>query len=360
MKAMRTLCNTTSGLTQAGLAASTVNAPASLTATATSRVLVSLAALLLMLLAATAPTAQAQQPRFLSLMPPEGLPIIPVFEGWVAHADGSRGYSFGVINRNEVGVDIPLGAGNTITPGRYDGSQPTHFPPGRSTGFFYLVVSPADAELDVWWELQTGTQEALKVPGRSRESAYELDFVRPRPQGALQPLASFGEFEVSHATSGTDDTDETGDTGSTGEAGEADGLKAGLLASIKDYPEPVAVGEEIVLAVTALDPSDRDPSDPRFGEPLDLGVEFNKYQGPGAVSFRRDPNAPEPENPYNESDPRFSRWTPPEANEAVLDGGRGYRVCSRDLRGGWRVPDSRQDRQLHRPGQFQRRPVLLD
>ena len=246
-----------------------------------------------------------QQPRFLSLTPPEGLPVIPVLEGWVAYPDGSRGFSYGVINRNEEGIDIPLGDGNYVEPAAYHGFQPTHFPPGRSTGVFYIVVPAEDAAIDVWWHLQTGSSEALKVPGRASQSAYELDFVRPRPQGALQPLAAF-------STDGAND--ESADDGA---------LAAGLMAGISERPRPVQAGQEVTLSVRARDPSDRDPSDPRFGEPLDMGVMFNKYQGPGAVEFIRSPDAPEPENPYAEDDPRHPFWTPPGANEAVISGGAG-------------------------------------
>ncbi|MGI9250569.1 MAG: hypothetical protein ACR2PR_05175 [Pseudohongiellaceae bacterium] len=267
-------------------------------ATRATRTIARLSAALLVLFAAT---VWAQQPRFLSLTPPEGLPVIPVLEGWVALEDGSRGFSYGVINRNDVPVEIPQGEKNYLEPARYNGFQPTHFPPGRGTGIFYIVVSPEDADIDVWWYLQTGDSEVLKVPGRASQSAYELDFIRPRPQGGLQPWVSFGD---------TDD------------------LSPGLLASIKDYPGRVATGEEISLTVTARDPSERDPTDPRFEEPLDMGVEFNKYQGPGEVTFSRDPNAPEPENPYEEDDPRFSRWTPPEANEATIEGGAGSVVVN--------------------------------
>ena len=40
----------------------------------------------LLLLAVSLPTqGQDDQPRFLSLTPPEGLPIIPLMEGWVAN-----------------------------------------------------------------------------------------------------------------------------------------------------------------------------------------------------------------------------------------------------------------------------------
>jgi len=246
------------------------------------------------LLALIAVTAHAQQPRFLSLTPPEGLPVIPVLEGWVANPDGSRSFSFGIINRNEHAIDLPIGDANFVEPARYNGMQPTHFPPGRSTGVFYVTTTPADAGIDVWWNLKTGDSEVLKVPGRAGVGAYELDFDRPRPQGALQPWASFG-----------------------------DDLSPGLLANITDHDETVSVGEPTTLTISASDPAERDPTDPRFGEPLDMGVTFVKYQGPGDVTFERTADAPEPENPFSEGDPRFARWSPPEANETEIPGPSG-------------------------------------
>ena len=239
--------------------------------------------------------AVAQQPRFLSLTPPEGLAVIPLFEGWTANPDGSRSFSFGAINRNKVAVDIPLGEGNYLEPAAYNGFQPTHFPPGRITGIFVVTVPAEAADIDVWWHLQTGDGEVLKVPGRARFSAYELDFVRPRPQGALQPLAAFDDNE----------------------------LRAGLMAGVSDYPETVVAGEEVVFIVKGRDPSDRDPSDPRFGKPLDMGVALNKYQGPGDVAFFRNPDTPEPVNPYDEDDRRFRFWRKPGTNEAAISGGAG-------------------------------------
>lgn len=251
-----------------------------------------------LLLAAIALPSQGQddQPRFLSLSPPEGLAIIPLMEGWVANADGSYTISFGFINRNtDQDVDIPLGENNYIEPAEFDGMQPTHFPSGRGTGVFTVTLPADQADTDVWWRLRSGEGEVLQVPGRRGSAAYELDFIRPRPQGSFQPLAAFGDT----------------------------GLSAGLTANISDHGETVAAGEPVELVVNARDPAERDPEDPRFGEPLDMNVEFNKHQGPGEVIFERDPEAPVRENPFDEDDPRFAFFTAPDSNEAVIQGGEG-------------------------------------
>lgn len=260
-----------------------------------------LATLLLGLLATATLTVNAQvpgqQPRFLSLTPPEGLPIIPVFEGWFANADGSTSFSFGIINRNDVPVDIPVGEANYIEPQKYNGEQPTHFPAGRSTGVFVVTVPESEQGNDVWWYVKTGAADVLKVPGRRGRSAYELDFDRPRPQGALQPRVGIGE----------------------------DGReRAGLHAQTGDFPgNPVRAGEQVELVITATDPAERDASDPRFGEPLPMNVRWAKYQGPGEVTFTRHEDTEVPENPFPEDNPRHEFWEEPAANEQQIPGPSG-------------------------------------
>lgn len=260
-----------------------------------------LAALTMAMMATVAMTVQAQgnqeQPRFLSLQPPEGLPIIPVFEGWIDNTDGTTSFSYGIINRNEVPVEIPIGENNYFEPSEHNGMQPTHFPPGRSTGAFTVTVPNSERETDVWWYVKTGEADVLKVPGRYGRSAYELDFVRPRPQGALQPLVGIG----------------------------ADGEQAaGLYAQIADYPGgTVAAGEQVELVINATDPADRDPTDPRFDEPLPMNVTWNKYQGPGEVTFTRHEDTEVPENPFEPDNPRFEFWEEPAANEHQIPGPSG-------------------------------------
>ena len=249
-------------------------------------------------IAASAVSAQSVETgRFLSIAPPGGLPIIPVLEGWISNPDGTTSFSFGMINRNDEGMDIPLGEGNRIEPAKYDGIQPTYFPPGRTTGAFTVTVPADESSNDVWWYLTTGDAEELKVPGRNSQGAYELDFIRPRPQGALQPLVGIGE----------------------------DGNQLpGLYSQIGDFPGgAVNAGEQVEIVVNATDPAVRDETDPRFGEPLPMGVEFQKYQGPGDVEFARHEDTEVAENPYSEDDPRFRFFREPAVNQTEIAGPSG-------------------------------------
>ena len=250
----------------------------------------------LMLIALVSISTQAQPSRFLSLTPPEGLPIIPVLEGWTANPDGSRSFSFGYINRNKEAVSLPLGEANYMDPAEYSGMQPTYFPAGRGTGVFTVTVPADKADIDVWWYLKTGAQDALKVPGRAGISAYELDFILPRPQGALQPFAGFGENNE---------------------------ISPGLFASVRDYPGSVKAGTPVMLTVKVKDPSVRDAADPRFKELLPVGVTFTKYQGEGDVTFTRHESTEIPTNPYKEGDPRFSRFREPSASQVSVPNTEG-------------------------------------
>jgi hypothetical protein len=234
--------------------------------TQTIRTVISIA---LGLLLAVSLSVQAQQPsRFLTLSPPDGLPIIPVLEGWVANEDGSRSFVFGYINRNDTAVDIPIGENNYMEPAEFNGMQPTHFDTRRGPQVFTVTVPADRADEDVWWYVKTGDSEVLKVPGRARDSAYEIDFIRPRPQGSLQPMVGFGE----------------------------NGQRArGNQALVEDFSGQVTAGEPVVLTVNVEDISQRDPNDIRFGEPLDVGIHWSHHQGPGSIEFTRHESTPEPE-----------------------------------------------------------------
>jgi len=236
----------------------------------------------LLLTVALSAQSQTTRPgeRFLSLAPPVGMPIVPLLEGWIRHDDGSRTFVFGYINRNEEEVNIPLGEGNFIEPAKYDGMQPTHFDSGRGSQTFTVHVPPNEADISVWWNLKTGDNELAKVPGRANQGAYEIDFVLPRPQGAMQPFLGAGE---------------------DGEATRGHSIFVHDVGNAR-------VGQAIPLTVNVSDDSFRDPEDPRFEGVAEVGVHFEQHQGPGNVEFSRDPSMPEPENPYDERDPRFANW----------------------------------------------------
>ena len=78
-----------------------------------------LSVLSFLLLVLAGALSQAQQPRFLNIKPPSGLPIVPIMEGWIVNPDGTRSYSYGYLNRNDEAVEIPLSESNFIEPAEF-------------------------------------------------------------------------------------------------------------------------------------------------------------------------------------------------------------------------------------------------
>ena len=83
-----------------------------------------------------------------------GQNVAPAFEGWEQNEDGSFNFLFGYMNRNWLEeIDVPVGEGNTFSPGPADRGQPTHFLPRRNR-FVFKVRVPADwGDRELVWTL---------------------------------------------------------------------------------------------------------------------------------------------------------------------------------------------------------------
>jgi hypothetical protein len=224
--------------------------------------------------ATNAPPLSAQQEWLNSPLADGNRPVFPFFEGWYDNGDGTYTISFGYLNRNTEEVkEIPHGDRNYIEPAEHNGVQPTHFLASRNRGVFAITVPADRRDEDVWWYIADEDGNELKVPGRARSPAYELDW-NPRPHGSLPPLMWFR---------------------SEGEAGKGPG---GVWAPAT---LTTSVGRPLELAVSARDESVRDPQDARFRETIPVRVVWSKYQGPpGEVTFTRHPSNPEAPRPTEE------------------------------------------------------------
>jgi hypothetical protein len=165
-------------------------------------------------------TLVAQQ-RPLAPQPPNGLRVVPFFEGFYANPDGGATFVFGYSNPNRDDVvEIPIGPDNFIEPKEFNGSQPTSFPPpgaetpdtgaaagggaaggggaggaaagggggGRRAGHergVFTVTVPASFKGDVVWTIRNQGQK-FSVPGRTRSGAYQLRW--PMAMGSTPPL----------------------------------------------------------------------------------------------------------------------------------------------------------------------------
>ena len=193
----------------------------------------------------------------------EGQAIAPMFNGWIAHEDGSVQMIFGFanLNRDEI-VDIPLGPNNHIEPAQFDGVQPTHFPtytrPGfvgiQERGVFAVTVPPEMAGTEVVWTL-THAGHTYSIPGRATSSAYEMSS-DPAAWGSFNPAIRFNQ-------AGPESTD-----------------REGIYASRIN----AKVGQPVTLTAYIQDRGDRDGYDlERTIFPL--GTEWILHQGPAEPHF---------------------------------------------------------------------------
>src|SRR5690606_37318420 len=149
------------------------------------------------------------------------------------------------------------GPDNFIVPERFDGQQPTAFPPRRERGVFAVII-PADmAGQDVVWTLRHRGQ-TLSVPGRVTSEAYQLSY-QPMAAGSVPPELRFS-------------ADGPGGQGVAG-------ITADRVVSAR-----VGVPVEIDLWIDDS-ASERDP--------VGLEAAWFKYSGPigGAVTFEPDSEA---------------------------------------------------------------------
>ncbi len=206
-------------------------------------------------LLAAGSVAIAQLP--MSSRPRSGAGVTPVFEGWYTNPDGTLTLSFGYFNRNtEETVQVSLGENNRFDGGEPDRGQPAVFLPGRQWGVFGVRVLPDMGDAKVYWTLNI-RGESHSVPGHL-DRGYYLD--------ALEGEAGTGNTPpvLRLAPDGTP---------SQGPAGNV-----GLSLTAR-------VGEPVSLSVWANDDWRFEPYWHRGRDPDRLTLTWQRYRGPGNVSF---------------------------------------------------------------------------
>ena len=154
---------------------------------------------LLALLVLPAPASMAQQILLsdqtwsADLIRPRGQPVIPLFDGLFANADGSKSLCFSFFNLNsEQSLTIPLGTDNHLSDASLDAILPTHFDPlpprYRHKFCVFTVTVPASFGIDetVVWNLSSASQ-SLSIPGHILP-AYVLDEPASGGRGDGAPL----------------------------------------------------------------------------------------------------------------------------------------------------------------------------
>lgn len=224
---------------------------------------------------------------------PHGQPVIPVFDGWIPKADGTRDLCFGYINLNTKEVfEIPIGPNNMIEPAQFNGAQPTHFkevPRGYRRYYCTFTVNvPADFTEKVVWTLRVGGKP-YSVPGHTAAPEYLMEDLDQASREVVAPVVTFTE-----------------------PAG-ADGR--GRTTPATAGPVRASVGTPLTLTASVADPT---------GAPTPSLITWVKHSGPvGSVTFSPDEIDLRPGTTTATTTATFSEPGDYVLRMQAIDGGRG-------------------------------------
>jgi hypothetical protein len=176
-----------------------------------------------------------------------GQGVAPVFEGYDTNPDGSFNMWFGYMNRNyEEEPDIPIGPDNHFQPGAADRGQPTHFAIRRHKDIFSVTVPKDFGETKLIWTLTAHGQTAQVT-------------------GTLSPVWM---IDRKYTTRGANIDNPYSNTPP--------------VVTVEPMDKTIGPNETLSLAVSATD----DGRPVRNGKPIGMTMEWEKYRGPGQVTFQ--------------------------------------------------------------------------
>jgi len=176
-----------------------------------------------------------------------GQGVSPVFEGYDTNPDGSFNMWFGYMNRNyEEEPDVPVGADNGFQPGPADRGQPTHFAIRRHKDIFSVRVPKDFGDQKLTWTLTVNGQTAQIV-------------------GTLNPVWM---IDRNFTTRGANIENPYSNTPP--------------IVKVEPMEKAIAKSDTLSLAVSATD----DGRPARNGKPIGMTMEWEKYRGPGDVTFK--------------------------------------------------------------------------
>lgn len=224
-----------------------------------------------------------------------GQHVEPAFEGWRPNPDGTFNFMFGYMNENwEESPDVPIGDNNFFAPGDTDRGQPTHFLPRRNR-FTFEVTVPADwGDRELVWTLNVNGEER-KAYATLRQDYLVDNMVIASETGSLGAGTSSPESRANIPPVVT----VVGDERRTVRAGQP--LEVDTEVTDDGLPEPTdpveearrfaefaggglaaaLVTEEAVMQRRLMSPPIKVTVDKVNG----LYYSWNKYRGPGNVTF---------------------------------------------------------------------------
>ncbi len=242
----------------------------------------------------------------------KGQHVEPAYEGWRENNDGSVSLVFGYFNENwEETPDIPVGENNYFSPGPLDRGQPTHFLPRRNRFTFEVVIpGNVDADEELVWTL-TSPNGVTRKAFATLVPDYKMDNITIASEtGSLGAGTSSPESRANLPPT----VEIIGDRVRRVRAGEA--LRVQARVSDDGIPNPGRVGSSRSFnpqtpeqwRKEVLDP----PSRVTVGKVNGLFLSWNKYRGPGAVSFDPPQVKAWEDTRTSANSPWSALWKPPE------------------------------------------------
>ena len=239
-----------------------------------------------------------------------GQHVEPAYEGWRPNADGTFSFMFGYMNENWTEQpDAAIGDSNSFSPGDADRGQPTHFLPRRNR-FTFEVVVPSDwGERELVWTLNVNGVER-KAYATLKDDYLVDNMVIASETGSLGAGTSSPESRANIAPTVTIQ----GDDIRAAQVGE----EISFVAQVVDDGLPAARRESTIEAGALMRRMMRPPTRITVGKVNGLFLSWNKYRGPGNVTF--DPPMPKPweDTRTSANSPWGALWLPPEAPEDGL------------------------------------------
>lgn len=245
----------------------------------------------------------------------EGEVIEPGYEGWWENDDGTFSFIFGYMNENwEEHPDIAVGEHNFFSPGAADRGQPTHFLPRRNR-FTFEVVVPADwGERELVWTLTHNGIERKAYATLTTD--YTVDnMVIASETGSLGAGTSSPESRANIAPVATvlGDTRD-GEHRRTIQVGEELSFVTHVLDDGLPKPRRRSVARSN-SEESARERMLRPPRQTTVGKTNGLFLSWNKYRGPGNVTFDPPQIKPWEDTRTSANSPWGALWTPPEVPE---------------------------------------------
>jgi hypothetical protein len=238
-----------------------------------------------------------------------GAEIEPGYEGWWENDDGTYSLIFGYMNENwEERPDIDVGDNNFFAPGDADRGQPTHFLPRRNR-FTFEVVVPSDwGDRELVWTL-THNGETNKAYGTLTTDYLIDNMVIASETGSLGAGTSSPESRANIApVVSVQGETVNGTIVRNAKVGE----EVVLLTHVADDGLPKPRTTTATLTETSVqERMMRPPRRTTVGKTNGLFLSWNKFRGPGDVTFDPPQIKPWEDTRTSANSPWGALWVPP-------------------------------------------------